>query len=164
MSIGRAQRTAVPATLARGHGLAGEPDYTVAFALAVPDAADRTAQDWARTVFEKGPTALRPALIAGWRLGLRFDLGPRHSPTHVLGWRILEDAPERIVLTAPSPLVEATNSVLVEESTVTWATQLRCRRTAGRLLWQAIAPVHERTLPHLLTHAARILASRGSAG
>ncbi|SNQ51925.1 conserved hypothetical protein [Frankia canadensis] len=161
MTIDRARRSAVPPT--DGGGSGGD-DYSVAFTLAYPDANAHSARDWARAVFEGSPAALRPVLIVGWRLGLRLRLGPLRSPTHVLGWQVTEDEPGRIVLTAPSPLVEASNAALVEASAVTWVTRVRYRRAAGRLLWKAAAPVHERTLPLLLTRAGRALAAPRDSG
>jgi hypothetical protein len=149
-TVGRASRAPVPA-------LPGLADYSVAFTLPVQGADAHDARTWARAVFAGAPAPLRPVLILGWRVGLGLRLGPARSAEHVLGWRVVENRPELVVLTAASPLVEATNIALVDRSGLTWTTAVRYRRAAGRFVWGAAAPVHEQTLPHLLTRAARSL-------
>lgn len=133
-------------------------DYSVAFRLAMPGADAQRAHLWAAAVFEGAPAPLRPVLVLGWRAGLGLRLGrPMRSADFVLGWRTVLDRPEAAVLAAAGPLIEAANIVLVDNAGITWVTAVNYQRAAGRRLWSAIAPAHERSLPLLLTRAARLL-------
>ncbi|WP_147397421.1 hypothetical protein [Amycolatopsis panacis] len=80
------------------------PDYTSTL-YAERDAGDqRTAEQWARAVWEDAPLPMRMFLRAGWRcLGLR---SPR-APDRVLGWTIAESTPDSVVLEIPSRIMTA---------------------------------------------------------
>jgi hypothetical protein len=153
MTSGRAHRVAVPPP--GGIDLDfGRTDYEVAFRLPLPGADANGAGWWARAAFGGMPAAPRAVLLLGWRFGLRLRLGPSRSPDYVLGWRLAERRPHVAALTAPSPLIDAVNIVLVDPSGVTWVTLLRYRKAVGRFMWAAAAPVHELTMPYLLNRAA----------
>jgi hypothetical protein len=62
--------------------------------------------------------------------------------------------PAATILEAQSPLVTAQKVVRVDGSRVVMTTSLRYERRASRAVWSAIAPVHHRTEPYLLGHAA----------
>ena len=127
--------------------------YASAFEVASPRADARSAEQWARAAFEHAPVALRSAVLVGWRGVLGLRLGPRQSAAHVLGWTIVRQARDSIVLEARSPLLTARKVVRVESSRVVMTTFVRYERRAGRAVWAAVAPVHHRTEPWLLAHA-----------
>jgi len=52
-------------------------------------------------------------------------------------------------------LLDAANVFLVGPDTVTWVTLVRYRRPFARLVWGALAPVHQLTVAPLFTRAAR---------
>ena len=131
-----------------------DPGYTYACELHTLGAGSRSAEQWARAVFERAPQPLRWFVVAGWIIGLRLRLGPRPSPSHVLGWRILSNAPTVIVLGVESFMLSARLVVQVRESEVIHATLVRYERRAARIAWAAAAPIHRRVIPFLLRRAA----------
>jgi hypothetical protein len=132
-----------------------EPDYASAFELSIQPITTGPPQDWARAVFEGAPPIMRRFIRAGWRFPLRFRLAPPGAPGHILGCRILSDERTMIVLEQRSPLMTAHNIVSVEPTRLVWATLVRYRQPVARPLWSVSATIHHRTLPYLLTRAAR---------
>jgi hypothetical protein len=90
---------------------------------------------------------------SGWRGILGFQLGPRPSSTHVLGWKITKATPQLIVLNVNSPLMSAHKVLRLGESRILMTTFVRCNGKRGRALWSAVGPIHHRTEPFLLGHA-----------
>lgn len=132
------------------------PDYASAFAVAIPQTATRSPEDWARSVFEDAPSPIRRLVRTGWRFPLRFDLAAT-GPDQVLGARITSSAASRVILEQRSPALLAHNIVSVEPTRVVWVTVVSYRRPIGRPLWAVSALIHHRVLPYLLTRAARTL-------
>lgn len=120
----------------------------------VTDRAPRTAEGWARAVFEEGPALLRGFVAAGWRLVLLLRLGPRTSPDHVAGWAVVDRSPAHVALEAESPLLAAQNTIDVTDSCVTWTTTVHYRRGVARVIWAVALPVHRLTVRYLLRRAA----------
>jgi hypothetical protein len=84
-----------------------------------------------------------------------FRLGPRPSPDHVLGWRIVDSTPEAIELGIASWQLSGDIVVRVWEDEVHFTTFLRFeRRFPIRIMWPALARVHRFFVPRLL-HWAR---------
>jgi Protein of unknown function (DUF2867) len=129
------------------------PDYASAFEVLAPGS-DRTAEQWVRAMFEAAPAAVRWLLVFGWKYVLRFRLGPRASPDHVLGWKIVANAPDSIVLELRSPLLSAQKILRTEHSRTFTMTLVRYERRFASVLWLAATPVHHRTEPYLLGRAA----------
>lgn len=128
------------------------PSYTVSFA--VPVTKTRTPEQWARAVFEAVSAGMRWYLRIGWKYGLWLNLGPRSSPEHIAGWRILDSTSQVIILEAESPLLVAHNVIQVGNDFVRLTTSVRYERRLGRVLWSVAAPLHVRTIPHLMRHAS----------
>ena len=149
-----ARRTQLPADIP-ATGALPDPDYASAFEASIPPTPSRTAEAWARAVFEGAPPAMRWFMRTGWRFPLRFRLAPPGAPDHILGCRIIHDEPTAVVLEQRSPLMTAHNVVLVEPTRVVWATLVRRRSPLARPLWSVAAAIHHRTLPRLLTRATR---------
>jgi hypothetical protein len=114
----------------------------------------RSAEQWARAVFEDAPRLVRSVIIAGWIGVLRFKLAPRRSSTHVLGWTIVSATPGVVLLGVESPLLRAQLVVQVDEDSVIHATFVACHNQLGRVLWALAAPIHRLAIPYLLTRAA----------
>lgn len=131
-----------------------QPDYASAFEVAITGTDLRSAEQWVRATFEGAPRALRWLVTVGWQYVLGFRLGPRPSPTHVLGWRIVTGTPDSILLELQSPFMTAHKVLRVESSRVFTATFVRYERRPARALWSVVAPIHHRTEPYLLGHAA----------
>jgi hypothetical protein len=130
------------------------PDYASAFEVAIVGADARSAEQWVRATFEGAPRALRRFVVVGWKYGLGFRLGPSSSPAHVLGWKIVTNTPDSIILELRSALMTAHKVLRVESSRILTTTFVRYERRTARALWSLVAPVHHRTEPYLLGHAA----------
>jgi hypothetical protein len=130
------------------------PDYASAFEVTITDREFRSPEQWARATFEGAPATMRWFILFGWRFVMHFRLGPRPSSTHVLGWNIVSAAPEIIVLEVRSAIATAHKVVRVEPSRVVMTTFVRYERRSARAIWSMVAPVHHRTEPYLLGHAA----------
>ena len=114
----------------------------------------QSAEYWARAVFEGAPRSLRWFIVTGWIAGLGLRLGPRRSRSYVLGWNIVSNTPEVIVLGVESFMLTARLVVRVRESTVVHATFVRYERAPARIIWPIAAIVHRRVIPFLLRYAA----------
>jgi hypothetical protein len=73
---------------------------------------------------------------------------------HVSGWTIATRTTDAVVLEVRSSLLTAQKVVRTQSSRVTMTTFVRYERRTGRIVWSAVAPVHHRTEPYLLGHAA----------
>lgn len=151
MSAARPHRVPVPQHVAATPE-AGRADYSVAVHL--DGAAAGTPEQWARGCLEGAPGWLRFALVLGWTRGLRLRLGPRNSPTTVLGWYVVERSDTSATVSAGSPLLEAQHHFVRDGDGITWATVVRTHTPLGRTLWRVIAPLHELSMPVLLRRAA----------
>jgi hypothetical protein len=129
-------------------------DYASAFAVPRPPRDRRSAEQWARAAFEGAPAGLRAFVAAGWRYGLGLRLGPPSDPVYVLGWEIETRSPDAIALTSCSRLISAHKLVRIDGARVVMTTFVRYERAPARVLWSAVMPVHHRTEPYLLGHAA----------
>jgi hypothetical protein len=134
-------------------GLGGS-DYGGAFEVTIALEDDRSPEEWSRSVFECAPTPIRWFVIFGWRFVLGLRLGPRLSPDYVSGWRIRDIRPGVITLEADSWLLTADKEIRVAGGSVRVSTFVRYRRGLGRAVWTLVAPIHHRTEPYLLGHAA----------
>jgi hypothetical protein len=145
----------VPEAIRSREDLAGA-DRTITYELAAGDAQSMSAEQWARATWEGAPTIVRWFLTLGWRLILGLRLAPGRSPTHVLGWQMLDDRPDTVTLQARSALITGHNVVIVRESTVLWTTLVRYERPIARPIWRLLEPVHRIVLPYTLTHAGKM--------
>jgi hypothetical protein len=125
-----------------------------AFEVTIAEGDDRSPEQWARAAFEEAPTAIRWFVQFGWRYVLGLRLGPRSSPDHVAGWIIRDTGPGIINLEAQSWLLAATKEIRVSADTVRMETNVRYRRSSGRVIWTLLTPVHYLTEPYLLGFAA----------
>jgi hypothetical protein len=129
-------------------------DYADNFEIPV-SAPDVSAEQWARTVFEGATLAVQRLLILWWRI-LGFQLGPRRSDQHVLGWRIVRNSPDVIVLQARSLAGFTGRLVLAPgNSRLVYGTFVRCDGLAAKAVYLAVAPLHRLLVSRVLGDAAQ---------
>ncbi len=145
----------VPEAIRSREELAGA-DRAIVYELAAGDARSMSAEQWARATWEGAPTIVRWFLRFGWRFFVGLQLAPGRSPTHVLGWRIVDDRPDTVTLQAPSALITGHNVVIVQESSVLWTTLVRYEQPIARPIWRLVELVHRIVLPYTLTHAKKV--------
>jgi hypothetical protein len=129
-------------------------DYADNFEIAVPDSG-RTAEQWARVVFEGATTVVQRMLILWWRV-LGFQLGPRRSGQHVLGWRIVANSPDVIVLQARSVAGFTGRLVVATRGPrLVYGTFLRCDGLLAKMMCLSVAPLHRLLVSRALGDAAQ---------
>ncbi|MDQ3985228.1 MAG: DUF2867 domain-containing protein [Actinomycetota bacterium] len=131
-------------------------DYADAFEIRMPVPDPRSAEEFGRFALEDAPSPIRWTIWIAHRYLLRFRLGPRSSPDHILGWRILVSEPDVVQLEAVSPLLRG---VIVgrkpEPNCSVVTTYIFYKRpVAGRVVMKIAGPIHRRIAPYLLEHAA----------
>jgi len=119
-----------------------EYDFGCAYQIAIASDDDRTSEQWARALWEGAPGPLRWFMVIGWRLGLGLRLGPRSSPGHILGWRIVDTKAEETVCRASSRFLEATNTFVKADTKMVWSTLISYERPAARVVWLPVSPLH----------------------
>ncbi|QBD78144.1 DUF2867 domain-containing protein [Ktedonosporobacter rubrisoli] len=129
-------------------------DYIDEFEVSILDGDARTAEQWARAIFEEAPLPVRWFLLFGWRWVLGLRLGPRLSSTHVLGWQIVKREPDAISLELRSALMVAQLSMHLVGSKLIWNTYVYYTRGLARPLWTAVGLLHRCTVPALLGYTA----------
>jgi hypothetical protein len=151
-----ALRRAAPSEPLAGHDM---HDYADRFEVPLSAGDDRTAEQVFRAGLERAPLPLRWTVLVVHRHILKFRLGPRSSPTHVLGWRIVTVAPDAIQLEASGPQMRG---VLVARrgpaGTASLDTFIYYRRPAARLIWAGVSILHRAVAPYLLQRAAVVKA------
>jgi hypothetical protein len=133
-------------------------DYEDAFI--VDAGGERTAEQWARAVFDDAPLAVRARLISGW-MGLGLKLAAPWSARHVLGWKVQQTGPSVLLLAADSMLgLQAELLFRTEPRGLLFATFVQQNNPAARAAWVQITPTHQKVVRSLLEHAARREAGR----
>jgi hypothetical protein len=94
-------------------------------------------------------------MLAGWRLVLRLRLGPRHSPDHVLGWRIVDRSPDETVCQLRSGFLDAHNVFRELDGMLVWSTFVTYERPIGRVIWSPVSLLHRLLVRVALRRAAR---------
>lgn len=127
----RAKRIEVgPQALSRLPGA----DYADAFRIR--SGTGRTAEQWARRVFESRPSGPRRVFsFIIWQGVLGLRLAPPDSPGHIAGWALAENEPGLLVMHADSRLMVGRMVLEVSGEHVTWTTLLGFERAAARPVW-----------------------------
>lgn len=150
----RAAKVAVPEDV-RSRARVSHIDYESAFSVAADPADRRSAEQWARAMYESPPTAQRLFVWYGWK-ALTARLGPYPSDDHILGYRIEAKEPDYISFSVEWALGLACDLVLYTgPSAATLATFVELKRPAARIVWPTMVPMHERIVSRWLTRAAR---------
>lgn len=151
-SVVRARRRAVePDPLVEGL-----PDYADAFEVTLAPGDSRSAEDFARDSLTGAPAVVYWTIFVAHRFVLRFELAPRRSPAHVIGWDITHSEPDAVRLEADGPIVRA---VIIgrrpdpSRSVATTSVFFK-NRPVARALMPLVAPVHRAVAKLLLERAA----------
>jgi hypothetical protein len=139
-------------------GYAGTPpehDFACAYRVVIAPGDNRSPEQWARAVWEEAPAPLRWFMLAGWRLVLGLRLGPRHSPDHVLGWRIVDRGPDETVCQLRSGFLNAHNMFRKAGGTLVWSTFVTYERPIARVIWPPASLLHRLLVRIALRRAAR---------
>ena len=132
-------------------------DYADAYEIRVREPDERSAEEIARFTFEQTPWPARWFIWAVQRLLLGFRLGPRSSPDHIFGWRILASQHDVIQLGAVSPVL-GRSLIVARRVDPTCARVTICirfaRPLAAGVLWAIAGPGHRRIVPYVMEHAA----------
>ncbi len=127
-------------------------DYADSFEIAA-GAGARSAEEWARTILEDAPGTVRTFLVCTWRL-LGVQLGPARSAGYVLGWRILKNTPDFVVLQARSGAGVTVRLVVQADSArLLFGTFVRCEGLLSRIVWFGAAPIYRLIVSWLLGEA-----------
>jgi len=131
-------------------------DYADAFTVALSTSDHRSAEVFARDALESAPPPLRWLVWSVFRWVLRFELGPRSSPQHVLGWSIVSSSQDEVRLQTHSRLFRA---VLLgtrpDPQTAKIVTALVYDDPKSSVIWSVVAPVHRQVARILLQSARR---------
>jgi hypothetical protein len=132
-------------------------DYADAYEIRVREPDERSAEELARLAFEQAPWQARWFIWAVQRLLLGFRLGPRSSPDHIFGWRMLTSQHDVIQLGAVSPVL-GRSLIVARRIDQTCARVTICiffaHPLAARVLWAIAGPGHRRIVPYVMEHAA----------
>lgn len=131
-----------------------EHDFACAYEVAVSADDDRSSEQWARAVWEGAPRPLQWLMLVGWRVVLGFRLGPRHSPDHILGWRIVDHHREETVCALNSRFLNAHNVFRRVDRRFVWSTFVSYRRPPARLIWPPVSLLHRALVRIALRRAA----------
>jgi hypothetical protein len=94
-------------------------------------------------------------MLVGWRLVLGLRLGPRHSPDHILGWRIADRSPDETVCQLRSVFLDAHNMFRKVDGTFVWSTFVTYERPIARVIWPPTSLLHRLLVRIALRRAAR---------
>jgi hypothetical protein len=81
-------------------------------------------------------------MVAGWRFVLGLRLGPRHSPDHVLGWRIIRCLRDETVVELESAFLTAHNVFRRDGTSLVWSTFVQYDRPLAALVWRPTSLLH----------------------
>ena len=145
----RAARIPVPADIA-GLGVLDQVDYADAFAVLLPGEDPAPARHRVDMIASEAPRWLRTLVrtLQEHLLGLR--LAPATSGEHPLGWGVLAQDPETVILGVEGALLTPRLVVTGRGGRIVVATLVRYDRPAARPLWTVLAPVHRAVARRLL--------------
>ena len=145
----------VPESMRSRSGLAN-PDYLDLFTATTDEAAEKTAEDWARTVLEGAPYYIRVGVfVVAWRLFLGLRLGPRRSPDYINGWKIAARGEDWVRIEAASWMMTASLVFKVDEARLSLVSFFRYDRRIAALVWPPISIAHRKVGLVLMRRAAR---------
>lgn len=129
-----------------------DADYADRFAIEVPGA-HGSARPWAHLILEQ--TASGRSAPRLWTF-IGVSLGPRPSPDHVQGWRVIADHETWVVLGASTPYLHARAVIEAEDGELSVALFVRYRLRLGAAVWWPISVLHRRGVPVMLLQARRL--------
>jgi len=139
--------------------IAGLDRYDYDETFSVDTDCNPSPEDWARLTLEDAPRWMRAVMVNGWR-SLGIDLAPLDSDRAVLGWPILRNTPDDIVLGIESS-IGLTARIVIQPSPTRGVHSMlvKYESEAARVAWAGIAPPHRVFVRRLLDVAALAVAS-----
>jgi hypothetical protein len=136
-------------------------DYADGFVIEVEDPEARTAEQWARAIFDEPSNTLRLRLWSAWRM-LGFRLGSPFSKRLVLGWKVLQSNPDHVLLGADS-LIGMPAQLLVkrEQDALLFDTFVQKNNPVAHVVWASIERQHEWFVPTLMRQFRRRVRHQG---
>ena len=134
-----------------------EADYTDVFEVPILHGDLRTGEQAFRDALGDKPGVGGRVVVWIHRHVLRFRLGPYSSPGHLIGWQIVRSNPDEFVLATGGPLMRGQLTLRREDGPrAVLTTSLHYRRkTAARMVWLFVGPLHRIVAPQLMQHVAR---------
>jgi hypothetical protein len=129
-------------------------DFACGYEIDIAPDDNRSSEQWARAAWEEAPAPLRWFMLAGWRFVLGLRLGPRPSPDHVLGWRIVDRRPDETVCQLRSSFLDAYNTFRRVDGRLVWSTFVNYERPIARLIWPPVSLLHRPLVRLALRRAA----------
>ena len=148
------QQRGVPAAI-RSLTTITRPDYVDVFTVTTSNAADASAEQWARAGIEEGAGEAGQFV---WRVLLGLRLERRPSWDRVGGWKITDRGDRWIRLEATSWVLTAHLVVHADDREVTVATFIRYDRPFAAVVWAPLSVGHRKAMPGLLRRAVRAVA------
>jgi hypothetical protein len=133
---------------------APHPDFACAYEVAIALGDVRSTEQWARAAWEGAPVPVQWFMLAGWRVVLGLPLGPRRSPDHILGWRIVARVPDETICQLRSRLVDAHNVFRKRDGALVWSTLVTYEGRAARVIWPPVSMLHRLLVRIALRRAA----------
>jgi hypothetical protein len=131
-------------------------DYADAYTVALEGAHDRSAEQWARAIFDDMPIVQRLQCWSVWTMVLGLRLALPTSSRHILGWELRANTADHMLLGARSAIgMPAELLVKRCERSLLFDTFVQKSNPLARAVWAGIQPTHERVLPRLLTQFRR---------
>jgi hypothetical protein len=131
-------------------------DYADAFEIVIPESDVRGAEQAFRDGLAAEAGVLGRLVLRVHRHVLRFRLGPFASSDHAIGWRIVRSDHDEVVLTTDGPLMRGQLTLRRVDARATLVTELFFhRKTAARIVWAVVGPLHRALAPAVMEHSAR---------
>src|SRR5919106_1119778 len=124
-------------------------DYEDAFVVENGRAQDRTAEQWARAIFEDAPMRRRVPLRWAW-LAQGLKLGSARSDRLVFGWELRRSTPDFALLGADSRIgMPAEILFMRQQDSLLVAVFVQYDNHIARAVWAGVRPVHRRSSPFI---------------
>lgn len=152
--VGGVRRVAVPPAARRLCTLS-RVDYEDSFEVQTGPVNDRTAEQWARAIFEDAPLATRIALRSAWFLiGAELHRDPPEQ--FVFGLKVLRSTSEFVFLGVSSRLGARAELLLEREPhALRFTSFVQLDTRPARMMWARAAAGHRFAVRYLFGHGAR---------
>ncbi|MEY2448827.1 MAG: hypothetical protein QOH79_2303 [Acidimicrobiaceae bacterium] len=135
----------------------GQPDYADAFEVDLGSAYHGSAEQFLRSAFDDAPRFLYWPIYLAHRGLLQFDLGPRDSNDHVLGWALTHREPDAVHVEADGPIIRGKIVAQLHDDghRAVFATSIFFKKSAlAAPIFRVVAPGHRALATHLLDRFA----------
>jgi hypothetical protein len=130
----------------------GPTDYADAWEVDIGDRGG-SAEEWARRTFEGVGRPVRWFLLGAWWLVLGVRLSRRPSPSRVLGWRIVNQRREWVVIELRASLLTAQQVFWVDSSRLVQSTSVHYNKGLAAYVWGPVSLIHCQMIQYLLRRA-----------